>query len=92
MEHHDEHSETNNVVRDRLLYPMLLPVVCLIITVVLIVAIGEFLLVFGDTSWTIGGQHLVAQVPAALGVALIFLIGFAYLASRAPDEHNDDSH
>ena len=61
MEHHDEHSETNNVVRDRLLYPMLLPVVCLIITVILIVAIGEFLLVFGDTSWTIGGQHLVAQ-------------------------------
>ena len=91
MEHHDEHSETNNV-RDRLLYPLLLPVVCLIATVILIVAIGEFLLVFGDTSWTIGGQHLVAQVPAALALALIFLIGFAYLASRAPDEPNDDSH
>ena len=91
MAHHDEHGEINNV-RDRLLVPILLPVVCLIITVALIVVIGEFLLVFGDTSWTIGGQHLVAQVPAALGVALIFLVGFAYLATRAPDEDSDDSH
>ena len=90
MAHHDEPGDTSNV-KDRLLVPILLPVVCLIITIALIVGIGEFLLVFGDDHWTVAGEHLVPQVPAALGLALIFLIGFAFLASRAPDDDGGDS-
>ena len=90
MAHHDEPGDTNNV-RDRLLVPILLPVVCLIITIALIIGIGEFLLVFGDDYWTVAGEHLVPQVPAALALALMFLIGFAFLASRVPDDDGGDS-
>ena len=91
MAHHDEHGETSNV-RDRLVVPILLPVVCLIITVALIVVIGEFLLAFGHEYFTIVGEKVYYQVPVALGLALIFLIGFAFLASRAPDDDGGDSH
>ena len=86
MAHHDSHEETHDI-RDRVVIPILLPVVSLIITVVLIVAIGEFLLAFGHGHMTIVGQEIVPQVYAALGLALVFLIGFAIVAARwAPDD------
>ena len=86
MAQHDSHEETNDV-RDRVVIPILLPVVALIITVALIVAIGEFLLVFGHGHMIIVGQEIVPQVFAALGLALVFLIGFAIVAARwAPDD------
>ena len=70
MAQHDSHEETNDV-RDRVVIPILLPVVALIITVALIVAIGEFLLVFGHGHMIIVGQEIVPQVFAALGLALV---------------------
>ncbi len=91
MAYNGEHGETRNV-RDRLIMPILLPVVCLVITVALIVVIGEFLLLFGDEYMTIGGEHIFPQVFAALGLALVFLIGFAVLASRWAPDDKDTSH
>ncbi len=86
MAHDDSHEETHDV-RDRVAIPILLPVVSLLVTVALIVVIGEFLLAFGHEYMTIGGQHIVPQVFAALGLALVFLIGFAVVAARwAPDD------
>ena len=86
MAHDDSHEETHDV-RDRVAIPILLPVVSLIVTVALIVIIGELLLVFGHEYMTIGGQHIVPQVFVALGLALVFLIGFAIVAARwAPDD------
>ncbi len=90
MAHHDENGGKSNV-RDRLAVPILLPVVCLIITIALIAGIGEFLLSFGHNSFKIAGETIYLQVPVALGLALIFLIGFALLASRAPDDDDGDS-
>ncbi len=91
MEHNDQHDTVNNNVRERLLFPILLSVAALVITVVLIVVIGEFLLLFGHDYLTIGGEHVVPQVFVALGLALICLVGFAIAAARlAPDD--DDSH
>ncbi len=88
---HDEHTGTNNVM-DRLIVPILLPVVALIVTIALIVAIGLLLYAVVPHDYvTLAGEKVYYSVPVALGLALIFLIGFAFLASRAPDENNDDS-
>ena len=94
MAHHDEHNDrgaTGNV-KDRLAIPILLPVICLVITVALIVGIGEFLLLFGHEYFNIGGEHVYPQVLVALGLSLIFLIGFAIAAAKlAPDDDSNES-
>lgn len=91
MAQHDEHGETNNV-RDRLIVPILLPVICLILTIALIVGIGQILYsVVPHDYVTLVGEKVYYSVPVALGLALLFLLGFAFLASRAPDEDNGDS-
>ena len=91
MAHDNEQGETNNV-RDRLVVPILLPVVCLILTIALIVGIGQLLYsVVPHDYVTLAGEKVYYSVPVALGLALLFLLGFAFLASRAPDEDNGDS-
>ena len=86
---HGEQAGTNNVM-DRLIVPILLPVVALIVTVVLIVAIGQLLYAVVPHDYVkLAGEKVYYSVPVALGLALIFLIGFAILARLAPDE--DDS-
>ena len=92
MAHNDEHGETNNV-QDRLVVPILLPVVCLIITIALIVGIGQLLYAVVPHDYvTLAGEKVYYSVPVALGLALFFLLGFAFLASRAPDDDGGDSH
>lgn len=91
MAHQDEHTGTNNV-QDRLVVPILLPVVALIVTIALIVAIGFLLYAVVPHDYVkLAGEKVYYSVPVALGLALIFLLGFAFLASRAPDEDNGDS-
>ncbi len=91
MAHQDEQGKTNNV-QDRLVVPILLPVVCLIITIALIVGIGQLLYsVVPHDYVTLAGEKVYYSVPAALGLALFFLLGFAFLASRAPDDDGGDS-
>ena len=92
MAHNDEHGETSNV-RDRLLVPILLPVICLIVTIALIVGIGELLYrVIPHDYVTIVGEKVYYSVPVALGLALVFLIGFTILARFAPDPDDGDSN
>lgn len=91
MAQHDEHGETNNV-RDRLIVPILLPVVALIVTIVLIVGIGQLLYSVVPHDYVkLAGEKVYYSVPVALGLALLFLLGFAFLASRAPDDDGGDS-
>lgn len=79
MAHHGDDNE--NVVRDRLLLPLLLPLAALAATAVLIVVIGEILLATGGTHYDIGGQEVVLPVFAALAISLIVL-GGTILAAR----------
>ena len=91
MVHHDDHGTTSNF-RDRLAVPILLPVICLAITIALIVGIGEFLLWFGHESFELVGETIYIQVPVALGLALSFLILFTVLSWLSPDDTDGDSH
>ena len=89
MAHNDENGQTNNV-RDRLIVPILLPVVALIVTIALIVGIGQLLYsVIPHDYVTLAGEKVYYSVPVALGLALLFLLGFAFLASLSKD--NSDS-
>ena len=92
MAHNDEQAQTSNV-RDRLLVPILLPVVALVVTIALIVGIGLLLYAVVPHDYVkLAGEKVYYSVPAALGLALIFLLGFAFLASRAPDDDSGDSN
>ena len=89
MAHNEENGGTNNVM-DRLIVPILLPVVALIVTIALIVGIGLLLYaVIPHDYVTLAGEKVYYSVPVALGLALLFLLGFAFLASLSKD--NSDS-
>ena len=70
---HDE-SEQPNIVRDRLVLPLLLPVAALLATAVSVVIIGETLLSADGTHYNIGGQEIVLSVFVALAMAVVVLI------------------
>lgn len=91
MAHNDEQGQTSNVM-DRLIVPIMLPVVALIVTIALIVGIGLLLYAVIPHDYVkLAGEKVYYSVPAALGLALLFLLGFAFLASRAPDDDGGDS-
>ncbi len=92
MAHHDDHTQTNNVM-DRLIVPILLPVGALVVTVALIIGIGQLLYaVIPHDYVTLAGEKVYYSVPAALGLALAFLILFTILSWLSPDDDSGDSH
>ncbi len=91
MAHNDENGGTSNVM-DRLIVPIMLPVVALIVTIALIVGIGLLLYAVIPHDYVkLAGEKVYYSVPVALGLALVFLLGFAFLASLAKDDNNADS-
>ncbi len=89
MAHNDEQAETNNLM-DRLIVPIMLPVVALIVTIALIVGIGLLLYAVIPHDYVkLAGEKVYYSVPVALGLALFFLLGFAFLASLAKDDSGD---
>ena len=91
MAHNGENGGTSNV-RDRLVVPILLPVGALVVTIALIVGIGLLLYAVVPHDYvTLAGEKVYYSVPVALGLALVFLLGFAFLASRTPDPDDSDS-
>ena len=72
MAHHEP--EQQNLVRERLVLPVLLPLAALLGTVVLVVIIGEILLSMNETHYNIAGQEIVLPVFVSLAMAVVVLI------------------
>jgi hypothetical protein len=80
MAHQPQQHQDENVVKERLALPLLLPVAALIGTIVPIVLIGELLLVFGEQFISFGEEHVVYPVFIALAITLLILGGATLIA------------
>ena len=82
-----QESEQQNLFKERLVLPVLLPFGALLATVASVVVIGEILLSADGTHYNIVGQEIVLPVFVAFAMAVIVLIA-AIVAVRmwAPDD------
>ena len=78
-----------NTTRDRLIVPLLLPLVAAVATAVLIVGVGELLLATNIEAMSIGHEHIVVPVFIALGLALAVLFGAAIAAVALAKGHDE---
>jgi hypothetical protein len=80
-------SDIDTSVKERVINPILLPIISIIATVLLIVLIGETLLATVGYSWVILGETIVLATPVALLLTII-VGGIASVAAKvlAPDE------
>ena len=80
-------SDIDTSIKERIINPILLPIISIIATVLLIVLIGETLLATVGHSWIILGETIVLATPVALFLTII-VGGIAGVAAKvlAPDE------